>query len=449
MEPKGQTFQFDTNARAAIDERARNLLLLVREDRQTQTGTGFPSERHSDHRITDEDIIGAPRKWVTDGLGKTLSVAFPKGDKDYEIADTAYDDLTSIVEMLLKARWASEVLSNSFLELAIVDWCSGQLGKSEPDSLCDFISARCSEAISAHEIWVPFAHLEIQAAFEVGPVRIETVTKEMMDRAETKALEKAKEHEALLKQRFQKIRSDIQGLAAAVISIRAEPKHAHDRAIETADIVIGLLRCFSLAAVTPRVLCSTAVLGSDYVPSTTALSFDGGFTMQRRVRHRPDHWRISEAQLNDMKKRGLTEAGSLLEDSLTEFQRTVKSSLLAFSKGLTLHDANDRLIYMMSALEGLLLRGDEPIQQNVGERMAFLLFGDFRSRIETVKNFKEMYGMRSQYIHHRVSSIVQDKFETFVRNAGFVLLAALKNISKFKTKDEFLHAIDRIKFGAS
>lgn len=116
---------------------------------------------------------------------------------------------------------------------------------------------------------------------------------------------------------------------------------------------------------------------------------------------------------------------------------------------MTLSDVNDRLVYMMSALEGLFLRGDEPIQQNVGERMAFLLFSDPQARMDTVQNFKEMYNMRSQYIHHRVSLVEQDKLETFVRNAGFVLLGTLKkSISKFRTKDEFLRAIDLIKFGA-
>jgi hypothetical protein len=61
-----------------------------------------------------------------------------------------------------------------------------------------------------------------------------------------------------------------------------------------------------------------------------------------------------------------------LEDKLSRFKQRVRSSILAYSKGITLHDINDRLVYTLSSLEGLLLKNSsEPIQQNLGERMAF------------------------------------------------------------------------------
>ena len=47
---------------------------------------------------------------------------------------------------------------------------------------------------------------------------------------------------------FEKLRSELHGLAAVVIEIEAEREHAFDRAIEIADAAVGLLRFFSLAS---------------------------------------------------------------------------------------------------------------------------------------------------------------------------------------------------------
>lgn len=442
--------EFHPEAKNAIDERANALLTEVHDYIKQQTRPSFTSQRHPAAHFTDEDIIGEVLSWDTDQYGKKLSVSFSKGDKTYEIGTQAYPKLNALIDLILKIKWVAKSVSNSFLEVAIVDWCRDQIGLTCTTNFSDFVIARCESTIRKFVIWVPIAHFETAVAFDFGPARIDTISKAMMDKREEAVRSRVKNIDPTkLEQCLSADRRRLQGLGAVIVTLTAEREYAFVRAVEVADTAIGLLRCFSFEAMTTRSSCPSAILGSDYIPSTTALSFedDGAFTMSRRLMSQATHWQISKAQLDIFESHGLLEMGALLsEGTVTEFQRTLRSSLLAFSKGVTLPDVNDRLVYTFSALEGLLLRGNEPIQQNIGERMAFILERDADARKAIVRNTKEAYQLRSQYIHHRISSAEEDVLETFARNAHGVLISALGYAGKFKTKNDLLDAIDDIKF---
>jgi hypothetical protein len=174
-----------------------------------------------------------------------------------------------------------------------------------------------------------------------------------------------------------------------VVNIEAEPEHSFDRAIEIADVAVGLLRFFSLASLTPWCLCPTTVLGSEFIPRTTALILNQSNDLSRRSKiliSPAFQWQVTKELFNYMLNANLAELGNLVEDEgLTEFQRSVRSSILTYSKGMTLPDLNDRIVYTLSALEGLLLKNaSEPLQQNLAERMAFLLFKEAEARWDTV-----------------------------------------------------------------
>src|SRR4051794_8425363 len=141
---------------------------------------------------------------------------------------------------------------------------------------------------------------------------------------------------------------------------------------------------------------------------------------------------------------------ALVEDrgQLSDFKTTLRASMLAFSKGMTQVDLNDRLVYTLSALEGLLLKDtSEAIQQNVGDRIAFLLYSDPKARWDTVQNLRDVYRLRSQYLHHRVSLADQAKLETFIMNAHFVLARALEWSDRFADRSQFIQLLDQAKYG--
>ena len=81
--------------------------------------------------------------------------------------------------------------------------------------------------------------------------------------------------------------------------------------------------------------------------------------------------------------------------------------------------------------------------------MAFLLFKDASARVETVRNLKAVYAMRSRYIHHRVPLKDEGELEAFVRNTNFVLSNALRFSRRFATRTDFIASIDKLKYGGA
>jgi hypothetical protein len=91
---------------------------------------------------------------------------------------------------------------------------------------------------------------------------------------------------------------------------------------------------------------------------------------------------------------------------------------------------------------------DAPIQQNVAERMAFLIQDAVERRRQVVDNFRTVYRLRSRYVHHGEVSSIDRAISEFYLNARTVIAIACKNIGRFPTKERFLYAVDNIKFGA-
>ncbi len=90
----------------------------------------------------------------------------------------------------------------------------------------------------------------------------------------------------------------------------------------------------------------------------------------------------------------------------------------------------------------LLKDGNEPIQQNLGERMAFLIGRNYQERMDVVRNVRDVYGIRSAFVHHgqtpRHVSIV-DQFLIYTWTA----FSRLMDLSvEYKTKDALIGALE-------
>ena len=207
----------------------------------------------------------------------------------------------------------------------------------------------------------------------------------MFNELETKGIDSSPKQAENIKALFAQLRTQMQGYAAVVLEFEAEPNHAYDRRLSVAADVVGLLRFFSIAAFNPSLLCPNALMGSEYLPQSHAilLGSEGSFSAQQRILP-PNvaYWRLSRSDVEELQNEGLTEIGDLvIEQGLSKFGQRLRTSILAFSRGTTLSDISDRLVYTISALEGLLLKdASEPLQQNLGERMAFALSKDPTTR---------------------------------------------------------------------
>ena len=313
------------------------------------------------------------------------------------------------------------------------------------------MSDRAQSVVRPLKVWIPIALLEIEESFEVGPAHVVVMTGELIDQCERDCRAISVDQDDQTRLLFNDVREKTLGLAAVVVELQGEVGHVKDRGLRLATDTIALLRFYSSAAYTPWLTCSCAALGSEFVPSNFVMAAGAGsfYLTQSLAVAKLGNWMLSSAKLVEMRERGLEQIGKLLvEDHLNPFQRDVRVSILAYSKGLTLRDIGDRLVYTLSALEGLLLRdSSEPIQQNLGERMAFLIRKSSQARRDIVHNIRAVYKLRSRYIHHRVNVSEEHELEAFTLNAWQVLHVALSGTNSCPTREAFIDAIDQIKFG--
>jgi hypothetical protein len=101
----------------------------------------------------------------------------------------------------------------------------------------------------------------------------------------------------------------------------------------------------------------------------------------------------------------------------------------------------------MVALESMLLKdGGESVQQNVGERMAFLLGKSVDDRLALVSRFKKIYVLRSKFVHHGQSAMDMDLLSEFMFDCWRLFFHFVRLSTRLKSKAELMERLDRLKF---
>lgn len=248
---------------------------------------------------------------------------------------------------------------------------------------------------------------------------------------------------------FDRLRERMQGLAAVVFELEGEPKKIMEDGEAIARIVVGLLRFFSPAAANFPMVCASALLGAEVVPSSNLLVFgEGSFNYSESMlfTNTPIDWRISEVALHRMQQ-GLDVVGTLVRpEGLSDFALAVRSGLLLFSTGTTFQSPVERLTYTLSSLEALLLRHSaEPVEFNVGERMGFLLAQDGANPEDISRNVREAYRLRARQDISPIAPREMGSVATFLRNAHRMIGIALGNVERFETVTEFVNSVEQLK----
>jgi len=322
----------------------------------------------------------------------------------------------------------------------------GKYKNARSETLTEFVLKRTEEEVKDFEIWVPLHRTYLESSVQMGRVTLRTITRAMMDEAEGRApkIDDA-ETAAAVRMAFARDRSAVQGCTAAVTKIRAEKTRALGIAREQGEIAAAFLRFLSPANWTPKLRSYCTPLGSENVRRRAELFLQGGSieTYSRGVLDSGDAWALSNSDLASFP--GVVNRLSELaaEPSKTPFRQNLYDALLIYSRNSTAIEAADKLIYILVAVESMLLRNsNEPIGQNIGERMAFLIGNSLETRKAVVANLDEVYRLRSSFIHHGDSIGDLEALSTFMLNAWTCFVNLLGNADRFQTKDELISALE-------
>ena len=440
---------FAADRAAVIDAAAAELLKNVRElHLPGQRNDGFATERPVSATINRDDMLDTPHMWGQDVAGRRVFAFIYKDGGVFGLDEDKFAQIQTLEEGVLTSGWARRMLSRSFIEDVVVQWLRSKFSGGEPRYLSEAIAEASRDAVQTLELWAPIANLEVQSAFAIGPAKITSMTKEIIDGLETRALSSSPNQRDKIALLFRRLRKDMQGLAAAVFKAVGEPLKIREEGEAIARIAVGLLRFLSPAAVNFPMISANALLGSEIVPTSNLLVLRDGklISQSQAVLSQILPWRLSDATLRQMRP-ALEAIGALVRpDQLSPFALAIRSSLLLFGTGTTYPNPIERLTYTLSSLEAILLQHSaESVEFNVAERAGLLLTQDAAEREEIARNVREAYRLRGRQDMTPIAPQEMGSVATFLRHAHSVISIALGNVDKFRSVGEFAVAVDRIK----
>ena len=354
--------------------------------------------------------------------------------------------LVQLATRLHDVEELKDTTSMEFVKESALEWLEARYKNTLQELLTDYVLRKAEAEIKDYEIWFPLHRTYLESSFPMGPVVFRTVTREMMDECEAKAPEQDRETAMAVQLAFARDRSAIQGCGAAAVKIRAEKNKALEIGREQADTAAALLRFLAPANWTPKLRSFCTLLGSENLRRGTELFLEGNSIsgLSRNLLDRGDHqWVLSNAYLAHFP--GILSRLHALSasPSRTPFQQALYEALLIHSRNSVAVEPADKLVYILVALESVLLRNtNEPLGKNIGERMAFLVGRSLEDRKAVVANVDEIYKLRSLFIHHGHSVSDLSALSTFMLNAWTCFTVLLANMDRYNTRDQLIAALE-------
>jgi hypothetical protein len=441
-------------AAKSLDQLAEGLIgrFECRSLQPQAEGGPFPTRKTVGETITDADIIGEPLLGWSDWSGRYVGRYFVLDRQEISLKGESYAALRRLAERIARTKPFKGKLSQQFVEDEVFIWCRAKYRGDSNEAFSDYMTKRAHDEIRSHHLIVPIASIEIEHPFKLGDVRVITLRPDFFAGARAAAEREApKEGLPYILEHLKEFEKEFLGWTAIEMDLTGERQFVMDEIHAIASDMAAVLRFFTPAAVSATIASPCFPAGGEHIPKRTiidvhaggGLSIHGGLLYTALYNHRMPH-----ADLDERMKGGLANLAQFFRRAeLTEHQKRVRGALFAYSRGIASYDRNDRLIYAMTAAEHLLLRdASEPIQGNVGERMAFLIANDADSRKAVVASFKAAYALRSKYVHHLASVEEDAALQSFFTNMFVMLFTVVQNMPRFTTHSDFLDEIDRVKF---
>jgi hypothetical protein len=443
-------FEFHPEAAHALDERGNALLSKVVGVTPKPERRGFASQRVPAAVITEADIVGRVNmEEVDEYKSQVMAVRFegPQGVAGLEEEDVK--ELDRVAQLALKYLHAGRATSLHFLRKLTIDWLQERFRSEITASLPTVLLERLTNAVALRTILIPIANLSIEEDLPFGPVVFKVITAEMVT-SWYDAFRSSCPPEQLssFELRFDRLRKEVQGLAAVAYTVEADEEYACEQCLEKAEQAVALLRVLHPANTSPHMALYVRPLGSENLESYQAYRYEAGAFKGRRGGARPPLPSLWQIPKEVHGQRSLQNLISLFAtEERTDFQQRLFDALLIYSRNNVAKEPAEKLIFCLVAIESMLLRDpSEPIQDNIAERMAYLLGKTPEERLQVETLVKQVYAARSKFVHHGQRPTDMDTLARFMQKAWRLFFHFVFTMSVVKTKDEMMAMLKRMKY---
>jgi hypothetical protein len=325
------------------------------------------------------------------------------------------------------------------------------LGLSSDDFIA-YLQSQAESSIVPMIVYIPIANTIVTERFTFGGAELLNLSDLIIDDWLSSVEQMPVNHQSKARDLVEDFRRKHQGRAALKLSVNCENYYAFDMAVDKADAITSLVSIFLGFVHVIDIKSTLRMKGSEHIDSAIAL-----------FKKDNQKWMLRQQSLDTASSRPVVIDSSWLERARTvgmetlsslytkpdpsEFEKTILNMAFLYSKASYTKQPLEKLIYCLSAIESTLLKSEsEPIQQNIGERMAMFSRSGLEDRKEVIRNLRAVYSLRSRYLHHGQSGTELKELETFYMNTWVFFVSLLSSASRFKTKEEFLVFVDDLKY---
>lgn len=444
-------FNIHPDASANFNQKAEEALRLFDVSETSIKSSSFPSQRftHDFFEIKDVEELAE-----LDFRGEEVGRYFECNGHRIGLKGEDYKAFEKLCNLIYNIPAIKEIISLKVVKNEVFNWMKYRHNKETSQSLIEYILPKFESVIEEMEIWVPIFGTEIESAFSVGRVLFQPITTVLMDKWYSAIINgRTKEEINELSDYFRQERKQVQGLAAGTISFKADPIRAGDLAISEVERMLNINRFFESSNFHPELSSHCTIIGKENLQKIKYYTVKSGKLISSPeflLNKTSPAWRIDNHLLATIKESGLDRINGMLNSNkMTPYQTILIDTLQIYSRSGLAKLYSDKLVYLLVALETLLLRnGSESIQQNVGERLAFALAKAPAERKKIAKNFKDVYNLRSKFIHHGNDIEIEqlDILLEFMMNTWNFLRLAIINADIFRTKEDMIDALENIKY---
>ena len=372
----------------------------------------FQPDHYISGRFTDADLLPDSFTWTESRniYGEVFGVSVSRNGKPISLEATAHKGLDELASRMGKTKGLRDLITARVLRQIIMHWIWLRRHSVLDQELMAYIGQEVEGMVRDVTVWLPVFGLSVQEDFTLAGVKVVTMTSELVDPICTMIVDNAppgKDAEATTD--ALRIRKMLQGRAALVVDVRAEGERALELALARTTGPLTILRFFSAAAQVPQARSFLTLLGGEHLEHSVHLTAkDGTFTSFSEGMSGEDADQM-ETTYDRERVRMLLQAAKHLDQLYSvqnpnEFQETCRGVLEMFTRATLYRSVSEKLIHMLVALESLLLRDQsEPIQENLGYRIAFSKRATVDERRAVIAAVKEAYRLRSKFLHHGIA----------------------------------------------
>jgi len=405
--------------------------------------------------ITEKDII-KPIEYIklTDTKGQIVSFEFAKNEKTYSLPEVSFKKLQSIADKIKKTKTIIDLISYDYIIDSIIEWIIENFQNIEYVDYFELLENKISSIVKEYEFWIPIPFTSISSEFKLGKIFYKTISVNIINSWFNPIIKKNTDEQKknAIKESKLIFQKEFQGYCAGTIIIKAEKQKAVELAYTYLSESLSILRLITPPNFNFYLLSPLYEYGWNMYESNKYLIYElskKNFTQASGIRDNNLRCHIDSLQIKKISTKPFSYFNDLiLEIAPSDFQKSLKNAIMIYSKHTLRREPFDKVLYILVALESILLKNNtEPIQQSLADRIAFALSKDIGTRKHIVSLVKEIYTLRSGFVHHGKLDISDENTLFEFMNISFnMFLSLVENSKNYKRKEDCIGAIENIKY---